>query len=329
VPCLAQYLWSACKHTTPSPTFPLSFYPSFSLSSLVFQSILCECLLWAICSDWPWFHLVLDLKLCFGVTREWLLGPWPWHRCYICFLLLRQHLSSTQFDFATFSLSLEIYIFYDTRWSTAQSVCSELVQSIMKNISICLLCYCHNTHHMFYFTCMIGMLTCAHHYQLVRLPWETYMCCHGAMWFSLTLNTYPYSLWHSTCIKYRKGKWSIPFLFLLSCAAVTMDCANSTQPSNLQCQFGLSPIIFYYYSINCMDIYEVHVFKAWRSTWVSDWYATKSGKVRLIINNWPYLKIRLKLTMSLSLNHSQWHGLKQSHRQGWRFQLIKKKKFPF
>jgi len=100
------------------------------------------------------------------------------------------------------------------------------------------------------------------------------------MRFSLTLNIHPYSLWHSTCIKYRKGIWSISFLFLLSCAAVTMEInyANSTQPSNLQCQLGLSLIIFHYYSINCMDIYEVHVFKARRSTWVSDWNTTKSGK---------------------------------------------------
>ena len=199
----------------------------------------------------------------------------------------------------------------------------------MKNVSICLLCYCHNTHHTFYFTCMIGMLmTCAHHHQLVCLLWETYTYCHGAMQFSLTLNIDPYSLWHSTCIKYRKGKWSIPFLFLLSCAAVTMEinCANSTQPSNRQCQLGLSHIIFHYYSINCMDRYEVHVFTAQRSTWVSDWNATKSGQVRLTLNNWPYLKTRLKLRMSLSLNHSPWHDLNQSHRQGCRFQLIKKKK---
>ena len=142
-------------------------------------------------------------------------------------------------------------------------------------------------------------------------------------------------LWHSTCIKYRKGKRSIPFLFLLSCAAVKMkiNCANSTQPSNLQCQLGLQLIIFHYYSVNCMDIYiyiyiyiyEVHVFTAWRSTWVSDWNATKSGKVRLTLNNRSYLKIRLELRMSLSLNHSPWHGLKQSHRQGWRFQLLKTK----
>ena len=118
----------------------------------------------------------------------------------------------------------------------------------------------------------------AHHQQLIRLPWETYTCSHGTMQFSLTLNIDLYSLWHSTCIKYRKGKWSIPFLFLLSCAAVTMEinCANSTQPSNLQCQLGLSPIIFHYYSINCMDIYEVHIFTARRSTWVGDWNATKS-----------------------------------------------------
>jgi len=42
--------------------------------------------------------------------------------------------------------------------------------------------------------------------------------------------------------------------------------------------------------------------------------------LNLTINNRLYLKIRLKLRMSLSLNHSPWHGLKQSHRQGWRFQ---------
>jgi len=77
-----------------------------------------------------------------------------------------------------------------------------------------------------------------------------------------------------------------------------------------------------------MDIYEVHVFTARRSTRVSDWNATKSGKVRLTLNNRLYLKIRLKLRMS-SLNNSPWHDPKQAHRQGWQFQFIKKEKKPF
>lgn len=171
---------------------------------------------------------------------------------------------------------------------------------------------------------------CAHHHQLVHLLWQTYTCCHGALQFSLTLNIASYSLWHSTYIKYRRGKWSMPFLFLPSCATVKMEinCANSTQPSNLQCQLVLSLILFHFYSINCMEIYEVHVVTARRSTRVSDSDVTKSGEVRLTLNNQLYLKIRQKLRMSLRLNHSPWYGLNQSQRQGRQFQSIKKP-FPF
>jgi hypothetical protein len=154
------------------------------------------------------------------------------------------------------------------------------------------------------------------------LSWCNAIFTNSKYWFLFSMTQHMNQI--------QKRKWSIPFLFLLSCAVVTMEinCANSTQPSNLQCLLGLSLIIFHYYSINCMDIYEVHVFTAWR-TWISDWNATKSGKVRLALKNRVYLKIRLKLRMSLSLNHSPWHGLKKSHRHGWQFQLIKgKKTFP-
>ena len=53
-----------------------------------------------------------------------------------------------------------------------------------------------------------------------------------------------------------------------------------------------------------MEIYEVHVVTARRSTRVSDSDVTKSGEVRLTLNNQLYLKIRQKLRMSLRLNHS-------------------------
>jgi hypothetical protein len=169
---------------------------------------------------------------------------------------------------------------------------------------------------------------CAHHHQLICLPWETYTCCHGAMRFSLTLNIDPYSLWHRTCIKYRKGIWSISFLFLLACAAVTMEinCANRTQPSTLQCQLGLSLIIFHYYSVNCMDVYEVRVFKA-RSTWVSNWNANKSGKTdtkqRAIFEN----KIKAQNVLKPTPQSKTWPKTITQTRMT--ISINKEKKFPF
>jgi len=152
---------------------------------------------------------------------------------FYLFSLAATALSSTQFDFATFSLSLEIHTFYDTRWSTGQFICTELVQSILKNVSICFLCYCHNTHHTFYFTCMTGTLirvrTTTNSYAFHEIHTHMLLWCNAIF----TNSKYWSLFWHSTRTKYGKGKWSI-LLFLLSCAMVTMEinCANSTQPSN-------------------------------------------------------------------------------------------------
>jgi hypothetical protein len=188
-------------------------------------------------------------------------------------------------------LSFEIYIFCVTRWSTGQIICIVLVQSIIQNVFVS-------------FTVIINLLCFT---LFVWLVHSWYVCTPpptrtsatryihmwlGALQFSLTLNTAPYSPWHSTCIKYITGKWLILFLFLLFCFAVTkeINCAKSTQPSNLQCQLVLSLISFHYYSISCMDKYEVPVVITWRSTPVSDSNATKCRQERLTLNNWLYCK---------------------------------------